>query len=237
VGVKFAVLRDAAWFRKATGVLMANYLQLVWKTSRFTLEPEDVYERVQNDLPGIITLWHGQHFMAPFIRQPHHRVKALISAHRDAEINAIAAEYLGAETIRGSGDHSRQFVRKRAVPAFMEMREALATGYNVMMTADVPKVARVAGRGIVTLARATGRPIFPVGMATSRRKELSNWDRSAVNLPFSRGAIVLGEIVRVPMDADDDALEAARLQVEASLNAASARAYALVDAREGRPGA
>jgi lysophospholipid acyltransferase (LPLAT)-like uncharacterized protein len=74
-------------------------------------------------------------------------------------------------------------------------------------------------------------------MATSRRKELSNWDRSAVNLPFSRGAIVLGEIVRVPMDADDDALEAARLQVEASLNAASARAYALVDAREGRPGA
>jgi lysophospholipid acyltransferase (LPLAT)-like uncharacterized protein len=236
VGVKFGMLRDAAWFRTGTGVLMAHYLKLVWNTSRFVIEPADAYEQVEADLPGIITLWHGQHFMAPFIRRPHHRVKALISAHRDAEINAIAAERLGSQTIRGSGDHSGQFVRKRAVPAFMEMREALAQGCNVMMTADVPKVARVAGRGIVALARASGRPIFPIGMATSRRKVLNNWDRSAVNLPFSRGAIVLGEIVRVPADADDDALEAARLRLEASLNAASARAYALADSREGSAG-
>src|SRR5262249_5047027 len=34
---------------------------------------------------------------------------------------------------------------------------------------DVPKVSRVAGLGIIKLASATGRPIFPVALATSRR--------------------------------------------------------------------
>jgi lysophospholipid acyltransferase (LPLAT)-like uncharacterized protein len=68
-----------------------------------------------------------------------------------------------------------------------------------------------------------------VGVATSRRITLRNWDRSAINLPFSRGALVLGEPVRVPHSADDAMLETCRKQVEASLNAATARAYSIVD--------
>ncbi len=70
------------------------------------------------------------------------------------------------------------------------MLEALAEGYNMAMTADVPKVSRVAGRGIILLARKSGRPIFPFALATSRFKRLDNWDRSSINLPFGRGAMV-----------------------------------------------
>ena len=72
------------------------------------------------------------------------------------------------------------------------MLDALADGYSMALTADVPKVSRVAGLGIVMLARASGRPIYPVAVATSRRIELDNWDRTAINLPFGRGAIVVG---------------------------------------------
>ena len=95
----------------------------------------------------------------------------------------------------------------------------------------MPKVARVAGRGIVMLARESGRPIFPVALATSQRYVLDNWDRTTINLPFSRGAAICGEPVRVPADADNGALEQFRRQVEDNLNAATARAYALVDRR------
>ena len=44
-------------------------------------------------MPAIIAMWHGQHFMAPFIKRkdPRHRTKVLISRHRDGEINARAA--------------------------------------------------------------------------------------------------------------------------------------------------
>ena len=223
-------IRDVEWFRATAGLVLSRYLRLVWRTSRFVLEPADLYERLRPDLPVIITLWHGQHGLGPFMRLPEHRAKALISWHRDAEINALAAERLGMQTIRGSGDPGGRFDRKGGVRAFIAMRDALEQGWNMVLTADVPKVARVAGRGVVLLARSSGRPIYPVGIATSRRIALNNWDRSTINLPFSRGAIVLGEPVRVPAAADDVVVESCRRDVESSLNAAHARAYALVDA-------
>jgi lysophospholipid acyltransferase (LPLAT)-like uncharacterized protein len=116
------------------------------------------------------------------------------------------------------------------------MRNALRDNCIVVLTADVPKIARVAGMGIVMLARASGRPIYPVAVATSRRYVVGNWDRTTINLPFGRGAAVWGEPVRVPADAGDDAMEMYRRQVEDNLNAATARAYAIVDRNSGEAG-
>ena len=220
-------------FQKATGIVAAEYLRLVWNTNRFVVEPEGIYESVDRDAPVIIAMWHGQHFLMPFVRRPHHRVKVLVSRHRDGEINALAAERLGVGAIRGSGHHGGGFIGKGGVSAFKEMLGALQDGYNVALTADIPKVARTAGLGIVKLASASGRPIYPIAIATRRRVELTNWDRTAINLPFGRGAGVAGEPVRVPAEADGATLECARHAVEASLDAATARAYALVD-RQGK---
>jgi lysophospholipid acyltransferase (LPLAT)-like uncharacterized protein len=153
----------------------------------------------------------------------------LISRHRDGEVNAIAAERLGLETIRGSGTSGRDFHRKGGVAGFKAMVDALAQGCSVALTADVPKVSRVAGRGIVQLARASGRPIYPVAVATSRRIQMHNWDRSVINLPFGRFAIAIGEPIRVAPEADDAALESARRLVEAGLNATTDKAYGMVD--------
>jgi lysophospholipid acyltransferase (LPLAT)-like uncharacterized protein len=222
--------KNQRWVQITIGVLAAEYLRLVWKTSRFVIEPRDFYERAEPEQPLIIAMWHGQHFMMPFLRRQH-RVKVLISRHSDGEINAIAAERLGIATLRGSGDHSRRYQQKGGVAAFKSMLQTLAEGWNMALTADVPKVARVAGLGIVTLARESGRPIYPVAFATSRRIVLDNWDSSEINLPFSRGAIIVGEPIRVPTDADEQALERARVALEAALNAVTERAHAVVDRR------
>jgi lysophospholipid acyltransferase (LPLAT)-like uncharacterized protein len=224
-------IATAPWAQKAIGVIAAEYLRLVWYTSRLVTEPADIYERVVPDLPVILGMWHGQHFMSPFVKRPEHRVKVLISRHRDGEMNAVAARRLGIDTIRGSGSHNGDFYRKGGVSAYKEMLQALREGYNIALTADVPKVARVAGLGIVKLARDSGRPIYPLAIASSRRIELNNWDRSAINLPFSRLVGVVGEPIRVAADADAAALEAARLAVEHSLNALTERAYAIADRR------
>jgi len=217
-------------FQQAAGVAAAEYLRLVWKTTRpFVIEPEAIYAQFDRDAPAIIAMWHGQHFLVPFIRRADDRAKVLVSRHRDGEINAIAAERLGVGTIRGSGHHSDDFLGKGGVSAFREMLAVLDQGYSVALTADVPKVARVAGLGIIKLAAASGRPIYPIAIATRRRLELDNWDRTAVNLPFGRGAGVAGAPLRVASDADAAALEATRRALELSLNAATARAYALVD--------
>ncbi len=222
-------MTNAPWAQKAIGIVASEYLRLVWKTSRFVFEPKDLYERIVPHMPFVLTMWHGQHFLIPCLRRKEQRFKVMISRHRDGEINAIVSERLGVQAIRGSGDHGREFHRKGGVAAFKAMLTALDEGYNAALTADIPKVSRVAGLGVVMLARASGRPIYPIAVATSRRIELDSWDRSAVNLPFSRGAVVMGQPILVPADADDTALETARRAVEAGLNAVTERAYEIVD--------
>jgi lysophospholipid acyltransferase (LPLAT)-like uncharacterized protein len=218
-------------FQRLIGFVAAEYLRLVWLTSRLILDPPDLYERIDADIPFIVAMWHGQHLMVPFLSRGH-RVKSLISRHRDGEINACAANRLGIIPIRGSGDHGRRFDVKGGVGAFKSMLVALREGYIVALTADVPKVARVAGLGIVMLAKASGRPIFPAAVATSRRIVLNNWDRTAINLPFSRFAIVVGKPIHVPSSADDMRLDQCRTAVERGLGEATQRAYALVDRKD-----
>jgi lysophospholipid acyltransferase (LPLAT)-like uncharacterized protein len=225
------VLRSS-WVQRAVGFLAAEWLRLVWLTNRFSFEPTDVYELVEPQQPAIFAFWHGQHFMTPFIKtKESHRAKVLISLHRDGEFNAIAAERLGIGTIRGSGDHGSAFHRKGGVGAFREMVRALEEGYNVALTADVPKRSRVAGLGIIMLARESGRPIMPFAMATSRFIRLKNWDRTTINLPFGKGALVGIEAVVVPPGADAETMEKLRAELEANLNEATRRAYAQL----GRP--
>ena len=226
-------LSKSPGLQTAVGVTVAEYLRLVWKSNRLRLDPPNVYDIIGSEQPVIVAMWHGQHYLMPFVRNEDYRAKALISRHRDGAINAAAAEWLGVRTIRGSGTHTTDFNKKGGVTAFREMLDALEAGYNVALTADVPKVARVCGLGIVKLAGLSGRPIYPVAIATSRRRELSNWDRSAVPLPFGRAAAVAGTPIRVPRDANDAALQAARQAVEASLNAVTARAYHIADNNEG----
>jgi len=223
------MLRSSGLFRRALGHTMAGYLRSVNRTVRFRIEPENIYDIAEPEMPIILTFWHGQHFLAPFIMKPHHRAKVLISRHADADINAIAAEALGVGTIRGSGSSSgRDFHRKNAVGAMREMIATLDQGINVALTADVPKIFRVAGLGVVTLARYSGRPIYPVAIATSRRFIAPSWDRASIDLPFGRGVAVAADPIRVGRDADDDALEAARKLVQQHLDTATARAEALL---------
>jgi lysophospholipid acyltransferase (LPLAT)-like uncharacterized protein len=227
--------------QRFAGFLAAEYLRLVWFTNRLTLEPAKLYETVEPQQPVIIAMWHGQHFMVPFLSRGH-RVKVLISRHRDGEINAYAAARLGIGTVRGSGalrdpeDKGARFVLKGGVSAFKSMLAALAEGCNMALTADVPKRARVAGLGIVKLAQVSRRPIYPVAVVTSRRIELKNWDRSAINLPLGRIAIVSTDPIIVPADADDDTLERCRLLVEHRLNWVHERAYGIVDRKKKKAG-
>ena len=222
-------IRRHRWVTSTIGVAAAEYLRFVGMTTHFTLEPSNVYERGEADMPIILAFWHGQHLLAPVGHKVTHRVKMLVSLHRDGEINAIAAERLGVSTIRGSGNHGGGFVHKAGVAAFQSMLDALAEGCSIALSADVPKVARVAGLGIIKLAQASGRPIYPSAIATSRRVVLNNWDHTTINLPFARGAGVAAEPLSVLPDADQAELEAARRLLEKRLNAATQRAYELVD--------
>jgi hypothetical protein len=230
--LSFRKLTQSAWIQQSVGTIAAAYLRLVRGTNSVVIEPADAYERFGSGTPLIIAFWHGQHFMVPFIQRPGFRGKVLISMHRDGEMQAAAVERLGIGTVRGSGSHDRDFRRKGGVTAFKEMVDTLASGVNMALTADVPKVSRVAGLGIIMLAKQSGRPIVPVGVTTSRAIQFNNWDHSTIGLPFGRCAIVAGEPLSVPARADDDLMRSLRAELEDRIEKATLRAYELVGRKD-----
>ena len=222
-------------FQVVVGFAAAWWLRIVWMTNRAKVVPPDIYEQLGPHLPAIVTMWHGQHFLMPFVRlkaRANHKTKVLISRHHDGELNAIVAEHLRIGTIRGSGDTGGRFDLKGGVGAFKAMFDALKEGWNIALTADVPKIGRRAGEGVTKLAAKSGRPIYAVAIASSRRSEMDTWDRSVVNLPFGRIMVVVEGPIYVPDSDDARVIEQHRLEIERRLNAATARAYAIVDGKE-----
>jgi lysophospholipid acyltransferase (LPLAT)-like uncharacterized protein len=227
-------LLKAVWqsqgVRRALGSALAGYLRLVRRTNAKVLHRPDAYERFAGLEPVILAMWHGQHFMIPVMKLESQKFNVLISRHGDGEVNAIAVEKLGFGLVRGSGAQRSDQIRKRGgARALLAMLDVLASGENMALTADVPKVSRVCGRGIVALARKAGRPIVPIAVTCSRRIDFRrSWDRSSIGLPFGTTALAIGEPIWVAADADEAAMETARQAVERELDRVHAEAYGLI---------
>lgn len=214
-------------FLSAAGTLASSYIKLVSKTSRLVTDPPDLYERLKQEEPFIAAMWHGQFLMIPAVAPKGFDVRCLVARHGDAEIVGRLLARFRMGLIRGAGAGNRRKDRGGA-HALRSAYKALDEGANIAMTAEVPPgPARVAGMGIVTLARMSGRPIVPVAVATSRFLAFRTWSRFTVNLPFSRIAVAISDRIEVSRDAGEAELEAARQAVENGLNDATRRAYEL----------
>lgn len=217
--------------RELAGALAAGYLRLVKATTSFTITPP-IEETVKSKLPVIVAMWHGQHMMVHYARFPGAKLGALISRSADGEVAAQIMERVGIHPIRGSGGPAGKSRKRGGAEALRAMLRELQQGRSIALTADVPKVSRIAGAGIVTLAQLSGRPIYPIAVVTSRRIDMNSWDRASVPLPFGRGAIVLGEPIEVAREATPDVIEAKRQEVERALNEVHRRAYAMIGSRD-----
>lgn len=182
--------------------------------------------------PIIIALWHGQHLLTPALYPSKRGLVAMVSRSADAEINAMVVEKFGVEAVRGSGGRDdKRHLDKGGARALVALKKALDAGKNVAMIADIPNgKPREAGMGVILLARLSGRPILGAAVATSRRKVLEGtWDKTAINLPFGRRAVVVSSPIHVAPNADDAEMERKRRELTDALNAATQKAYGLVD--------
>ena len=234
-------MKRSGWFARirdeTVGFLFASYLRLLGRTNRFSTVPADIDAMIAGHLPVIVAMWHGQHMMMTLVWPKSIKGFAgMVSRHADAGAQAVALRRLGVVAVRGSsGGRADKVLRKGGVRALIALKRYLDKGFSVAMTADAPKKARIAGLGVVTLAKISGRPIAPTAVVTSRRFQFNTWDRASLGKPFGRGALVVGDLIYVPPDADEETLQAARMKVEEGLDDAHRRAYALFGAKD--PGA
>ena len=202
-----------AWFA-------VQYLRIIKLTNRWELrKPPAAEALLAGDEPFIGCFWHGRlsTMRAAWPHDPS-RFHMLISGHSDGAIIARAMRRLGFPVISGSS-------RRGAVPALRNIKQVLASGACVGVTPDGPRGPRMRAKlGAIKAAAATGAPILPVSGAVRRCSVLNTWDRFMAADFFSRGLILYGEPIKVPLGADRATMEHYRLELENRLNALTAEA-------------
>ena len=146
----------------------------------------------------------------------------LISDHRDGEMITQVVKRLGFGVVRGSSTRG-------GARALREMTAKITDG-NLCVTPDGPRgPRRHVHQGTAYLASRTGLPVVGAGMAFKDSWRAKSWDRFCVPRPWSKAAAVVPAPVFIPPDADRDALEAGRAEIERRMVAATAEAEAWVE--------
>ena len=219
----------------ALAILLSAYLDVALRTTRWRFENRDGADACVAAPEGIVAcFWHGRIPLGPACRQVLRKKprKVIISLSPDGEFIARAMERLSFPAIRGSTGRNATVAGgegtggKGGAAAMREALRFIRDGGVVAITPDGPRgPAQVMAAGAVTLARASGAPVFLFGLAARPAFRLKSWDRTLFPLPFGRGAVVFVGPLRAPRDADEEAL---RLDWQARLVEADARAAALL---------
>jgi len=175
----FKRLFKTASFRWLICFLTANYIRLVYCTSRVRMDmDDDAKAYLAGKEPAVFAFWHGRMLMMPPIYPPGRKMHVLISTHRDGEMIARTMHRFGFGTVRGSSTRGGATAATQAV-------RALLAGENVAVTPDGPKgpVMQVQP-GVLAIAEMSGVPVIPVTYASTRHKCMRSWDRFMVALPF-----------------------------------------------------
>jgi lysophospholipid acyltransferase (LPLAT)-like uncharacterized protein len=211
--------------------LLGAYIAFVARTTRWRLIGHDgALEEVRAGRPLILAFWHERLPILPVVFRlakaeepavarltPH----VLVSQHRDGRFIGAAVERFGFRMVYGSS-------RRGGGQALVEMTRILRRGDPVVITPDGPRgPRRMAAPGVAQLAAISGAAVLPLGAATSRHRLLPSWDRMMLPLPFGRGVIACGPLLRVPRDG----AEAALPDIAAALDAACDTADAAVGIR------
>ncbi|AUG51868.1 lysophospholipid acyltransferase family protein [Thalassospira marina] len=195
--------------------LAAFYIRLVRHTGKWQQKGTDLPRQMMAEgKPFIVAFWHQRLLMMPYTWQAvggDAPFNMLISAHRDGEIISRTIGHFGVHTIAGSSSNG-------GANALRGILKSLKAGEVVGMTPDGPRGPRMhASGGVISAARISGVPIFPLTYSASRRRVMRSWDRFVLPFPFSRGVFAWGEPIYVPKDLDNDGMEAKRLELETSM--------------------
>jgi len=209
--------------QRTLAALAAGLMGAVKTTTRWQSIGADVAAPAwAGDKPVIVAFWHNRLAMMPACWPSAKPFHMLISSHPDGRLIANTIAHFGFGSIagsstRGGGEAMRQLVR------------TLKNGESIGITPDGPRGPRMtAGEGVLALTRLAGVPILPLAVSVSNRVVLNTWDHLIIPLPFGRGAMIWGQPMTIPRDADDAMLADLRIKLEEELIRVSAEADAKV---------
>ena len=183
--------RIHCWAVGLLGCWFAKALHRTWRVE--LIDSTGIVRRIKRgEAQALVAFWH-RHILTLLAHYRGERFVVPVSEHQDGEYVANVMERLGFCSVRGSTTRGSLALVRGIVSKAKE-------GRSVAITPDGPKGPRFTVQpGFILLARRSGLPVYPVGVAAARAWELSSWDRFVVPKPWTRIAICIGE----PISRDD----------------------------------
>jgi lysophospholipid acyltransferase (LPLAT)-like uncharacterized protein len=209
---------------KLLGRLLGWYGRFCGATTLWTFIGRDIlHETGAAGGPVILCFWHNRMLLVRRGWEPWRKkqtLRILASNSRDGDIISEAIDTVGLQAVRGSSEKAGK--SKGAIAAFREMLAHLHKGGAIGITPDGPGGPRMrAQMGAIQLAARTGAPIICYAWSKRGRFVANSWDKHIVPYPFGTGVFIWAGPLHVARNADDAALEAARLELETLLNTIS----------------
>lgn len=216
--------RVGSWLLELLAPLLLRLLACTWRVQRLG----DAGQALQrSDAPWLVAMWHGRMLtLMPLRGHCGRGIGVLVSPSDDGGLAQRALRRFRYRIVRGS-------LSRGGARALREMHELVAAGGQLVVTPDGPRGPRHGMNvGIAWLARSSGAPILPVGVAVDRAWRLRSWDRFTIPKPFARLCVVYGDPVAVPADASDADLEGIAATVRTRLLAQEREAFARLGATD-----
>jgi len=202
-------LTEIKW--KLVGFFGKWFVDFLFLTSSIEKIGFEKVEPIIRSRRFILVFWHSR---IPLISYCHKGLDAaiMVSRSNDGEIIARIIEKQGHEAVRGSTGKGgmralNQIIRKlkeRNRPGVIIPDGPQGPSYQVQP-------------GAILLAKKTGYPIIPVTYSARKIKMFASWDRFILPFPFTACRMIYGKPMVVPEDANTEAEEVSRIQLENEL--------------------
>ena len=206
---------------RAIAALGAPIVRALGATYRWQVDGFSHFESIAaTGRQPIFAFWHGRILPATLFWRDR-GIVVITSQNFDGEWIARIIQRFGYGTARGSS--SRGGAR-----ALVQLRRDLLDGRPAAFTLDGPRgPAQVAQPGAAFLSGATGQPILPFHIESSRFWTAGRWDATQIPQPFSTVVVAIGAPISVA-GTDDATVEACRRALESSLRDLEHRAQGLL---------
>ncbi len=168
--------------RRLSPILAIPALRILSSSWKTEVLGEENRAEVMNSEGSLFALWHGR-MLVGLPSQTQLRMSVLVSPSRDGSIMDPILNSFSYATVRGS-------TSRGGARALRELLNRLRAGGRIVITPDGPRgPMHSMNEGLAWMARATGFPVLPVGLACDRHWSMSSWDRFTI--PKWRAKIVV----------------------------------------------
>src|SRR5471032_1334060 len=172
----------SSWSKRAQAKLIAQIgyrlVSALGSTLRWKTEGLEHFDGIlASGRQPVMAFWHGRILSATYYFR-RRGIVVITSENFDGEWIARIIERFGYGTARGSTTRGGR-------RALLQLTRDMAAGKPAGFTIDGPRgPARVAQPGAIWLAKATGNPVLPFHVESSRHWTLKSWDRTEIPKPF-----------------------------------------------------